>query len=277
MKVAILSKTVCQPTEKVIEFFLQNNFKIDSVIIEMSFRKKFSQREKEYRRKHDKFNFKTKKYPFVRRLARKLWDVTPIFIQKFIIQKIYSIPLLNRFSLRKFCEKRGISVFEVLKHSSEKTKEILERRKIDYVLMVSSNWLLKEPIISMNNTKIINAHSGWLPKHKGLDSIPWALIDNDKVGITTHFVDEGIDSGPILKFYEARIEKGDDFNTIKSKVGSLQPIAFYDTLIGLEENKIIPKLQDNTYKPHTPMSFEMLWDLNKKLIKEKYQPITKPS
>lgn len=269
MRVAILSLTICQSTERIINFFLQNNYKIDSVIIENGFRKKFSEREVEYRKKHDKFNFKTKKYSFARRMARRLWDITPIFIQKFIQQKIYFIPLLNKFSLRRFCEKKGISVFEVLKHSSEKTKDILEEQKIDYLLMVSSNWLLKEPIISLSNTKIINAHSGCLPKHKGLDSIPWSLKENDKVGITTHFIDAGIDSGAILKFYEATIEKGDDFNTITGKVGSLQPKAFYDTLIGLEENKIIPKSQDDKDKPHSPMSFQMLWNLNKKLIEEK--------
>ncbi|MFX0203193.1 MAG: formyltransferase family protein, partial [Candidatus Hodarchaeota archaeon] len=143
--------------------------------------------------------------------------------------------------------------------------QIIRNRRIDYLLMVSSNWLLKEPIISMKNTKIINAHSGWLPKHKGLDSIPWSLKDGDKVGLTTYFIDRGIDSGEILKFYEAKIEKGDNFNTIIRKVHSLQPKAFYDTLIGLEKREIIPKPQDDQYKPHSPMSFEELWEIEQKL------------
>ncbi len=266
MKVAILSLTVCQSTEKVINYFSEKNFEVDSVIIENNFRKKFSKREVEYRKKHDKFNHKTKKYSFIRRLARRFWDLTPKFIQKFVQQKIYLIPFINKFSLKRFCEKNGIPVFEVLKHSSEATRTILQERKIDYVLMISSNWLLKEPIISMTNTKIINAHSGWLPKHKGLDSIPWSLKENDKVGLTTHFIDAGIDSGAILKFYEAKFKSGDDFNTIKGKVGSLQAKAFYDTLIELEKNNITPKPQDEKYKPHIPMNFETLWELNKKLI-----------
>ncbi len=265
MKVAILSTTICQPTEIIIKYFLEKGCEIDSVIIENNFRRKFSKREIEYRKTHDKFNFKTKKYSFPRRMARKTWDITPVFIKRFVQQKIYFIPVLNKFSLRRFCGENGIDVFEVSRHSSEDTKRIVEDRNIDYLLMVSGNWLLKEPITAMKNTKIINAHSGWLPKHKGLDSIPWSLKNNDKVGLTTHFIDNGIDSGDILRFYEAKIEKGDDFNTVKRKVGSLQPYAFYDTLLGLEKFEITPKPQDDKYKPHPPMDFEELWDLEQEL------------
>ncbi len=265
MKVAILSLTVCQPTETIIKYFLEKEYEIDSIIIENNYRKKYSKSEIEYRKKHDRFNRKTKKYSLIRRIARRFWDFIPIFIRKFIQQKIYHIPMINKFSLRRFCEDKGIDVIEVLKHSSEETKQIIEDRRIDYLLMVSSNWLLKEPIISLKKSKIINAHSGWLPKHKGLDSIPWSIRDNDKVGLTTHFVDAGIDSGAILRFYEAKIMIGDNFNTIKNNIGSIQPKAFYDTLLGLEKNKISPKLQDDNYKPHSPMNFEELWNLEQKL------------
>lgn len=267
MKVAILSKTTCQPSEAVIRYFLEKGFAIDSVILEKNFRKKFSKNEIDYRQTRDKFNVITKKYSLARRLARKVWNITPIFIKKFTQEKIYFIPVINKVSLRKFSEKRGIDVFEVSKHSSEQTKRIIEERNIDYLIMVSSNWLLKEPIISMKNTKIINAHSGWLPRYKGLDSIPWSLKNNDKVGLTTHFIDSGIDSGNILRFYKAEIEKGDNFNTISRKVGSLQPKAFHDTLLGLQTNKITPIPQDDKYKPHFPMSFEDLWDLEQDLRK----------
>lgn len=265
-KVGILSKTVCQSSETIIKYFSDKNYPIDCVIIENNYRKKYSKREIEYRKKHDKFNRKTKKYSLIRRLARRIWDLSPHSVKKNVEQKIYFIPFLNKLSIRKFCEKNGINVFEVSKHSSEETKRIIEHRNIDYLLLGSSNWLLKEPIISMDKLKIINAHSGRLPKHRGLDSIPWSLKENDKIGLTTHFIDSGIDSGCILKFYEVQFAKGDDFNKIKRKVGHLKPKAYYDSLVGLEKNEITPRLQNDKFKPHAPMSFEELWDLNKKLM-----------
>jgi len=265
MKVSILSKTVCPASQAIIEYFVKKEYRIDSVIIENNFRHKFSKRERQYRQTRDKFNRKTKKYSLVRRLARHFWNYVPTIIKKFILQKIYFLPILNIFSLNRFCKKKNIKVIEVSKHSSEETRQIILNRGIDYLLLVSSNWLLKEPIISIKGIKIINAHSGWLPKHKGLDSIPWSLKENDKVGLTTHFINVDIDSGAILQFYEAKIAPGDSFNTINRKVGDLQPKAFYDTITKLERDEIIPIAQNDKYKPHSPITYEELWEIEQKL------------
>jgi folate-dependent phosphoribosylglycinamide formyltransferase PurN len=262
MNIAILSKTICLTTQDIIDFFEIKDVIIDCVIIEKSFRHKFSISERNYRKAHDTYNRKTKKYPLIRRIARRLWDLLPQFIRKIIFTNIYIIPFLNRFSIRKYCENHNIKVFEVLKHSSNETRQIFEDRHTDYALMISSNWLLKEPIISLPLTRIINTHSGWLPKHKGLDSIAWSIKEKDPVGLTTHFIDSGIDSGPILRFYQADLKSGDDFNAICKKVSELQAFAFYDTLIGLKNKTIVPKKQDIDYIPHIPMSFMELCEID---------------
>ncbi|MDA3778708.1 MAG: formyltransferase family protein [Bacteroidales bacterium] len=181
------------------------------------------------------------------------------------MKNIFYFPIINKFSVRKFAEKHDIKVYNVLEHSSKETQQIFINRKINYVLMVSSNWLLKNPILSRSDTKIINAHSGWLPKHKGLDSIAWSIKENDPVGLTTHFINSGIDSGEILKFYKAKIEKGDDYNSINKKVGELQASAFFDTLIGMREKKIIPIPQNDKYKAHSPMTYEELCKIDELL------------
>ena len=258
MKIAILAVTNCLRTSDIISYFKLNNLEIDCVVIEKNYRKKFSASEKIYRATHDKYNRESKKYSLIRRITRYAWDYTPIVLKKMIIIDIGSIPFLRKFSISNFCRQNNIQTFEVKKHSSNETKKVFEDRDIDYVLMVSSNWLLKEPIISMKQTKIINAHSGWLPKHKGLDSIPWSILEGDPIGLTTHFIDSGIDSGEILKFYQVQIEDGDSYNMLNKKIGDIQPFAFADTLRELANDNIVPKPQDNKFKPHKPMSYDEL-------------------
>jgi len=265
MKIAVLADTTCMRTRDIITYFKTINREIDCVIIEKNYRKKFSASEKIYRTTHDKYNRKTKKYSLLRRTVRHIWDIAPISLKKQIIINISKIPFLRKFSISNFCNKYNIKTFEVEKHSSKKTEEIFNEREIQYVLMVSSNWLLKEPIISMPHTKIINAHSGWLPKHKGLDSIPWSILNGDPIGLTTHFIDSGIDSGNILKFYQVQIDDGDSYNMLNKKIGELQPLAFADTLTRLANDEIIPKPQDDKYKPHKPMSYEELCEAVKSL------------
>jgi len=63
-------------------------------------------------------------------------------------------------------------------------------------------WLIKEPLLSMRYTKVINAHPGKLPQHQLLDSLFSSILQNDPIGCTAHFVDTGVETGPILLFKE---------------------------------------------------------------------------
>ncbi len=270
MKIGILSKTICPATVNVIEYFESKGEKIEVVIIEKNYRKKFSENEISYRKAHDLFNRRTKKYSLPRRVVRRVWDIMPPFLHMYIEKNIYYLPILNHFSVRKYCEKKSIKVFEVNRHSSNATVDILKKNNIKYLLMVSSHWLLKPPLTTCKELMIINAHSGWLPKHKGLDSIVWSIKEGDPLGITTHIIDNGIDSGPILRFFPLSRGKYDDLNTINRKIFALQPKAFHETVKGLESGEIIPQSQNGGYRPHIPVSFDELWEINKKLRMGEY-------
>jgi folate-dependent phosphoribosylglycinamide formyltransferase PurN len=265
MKIALLSKVVCPLSQKVIEYFEEQNIPVQCVIIEKNYRLKFSESEISWKKARNTFHRKKRNYPSFKWILKKCWYFLPRSVKKYIYIHIYNIPLMNEISIRKYCETRNVQFFEVTRHSSVETKKLFEEMDIDYVLMISSNWLLKEPIISLPKPRIINAHPGWLPKHRGMDPIGWSLIENDPVGITTHFIDAGIDSGEILRFYKAGIESGDNLQTIAKKVIGLQPFVFYDTLKGLERNEIHPQKQEKLYTLHRPLTCDELCNIEAQL------------
>jgi folate-dependent phosphoribosylglycinamide formyltransferase PurN len=45
---------------------------------------------------------------------------------------------------------------------------------------------------------ILNTHSGVLPTFRGLDNVAWSMLEGSPVGCSIHFVDAGVDTGPIL-------------------------------------------------------------------------------
>jgi folate-dependent phosphoribosylglycinamide formyltransferase PurN len=265
MKIALLSKVVCPLSQKLIEYFEEQNFPVHCVIIEKNYRLKFSESETNWKKARRKFYLRKRNYPSAKKRLKGCWELLPRQVRKFIYIRIYHIPLVKRISTRSYCEYNHIPCFEVKRHSSDETRKLFEEIDIDYALMISSNWLLKEPIISLPKPKIINAHPGWLPKHRGMDPIGWSLIENDPVGITTHFIDAGIDSGEILRFYKADIESGDNLPTIVKKVIGLQPFVFYDTLKGLERNEIHPQKQETLYTLHRPLTCEELCNIEDQL------------
>jgi folate-dependent phosphoribosylglycinamide formyltransferase PurN len=256
MKVAILAKSICLITPKIANHLKQNNIDIECVIIEKNYRKKYSKAEIQHREALDRLNKETNKYSLIRRMTKQIYKHFPTNIKARIEQNIYHIPLANKFSTRKFCVKNNIPFFEVKKHSSAASAQIIQERGLDYVLNGSTNWLLKDPTLSLPQVKFINAHPGWLPKHKGLDSIRWSILEGDPVGITTHYIDHGIDTGDILKFYEVDLSDATSLNHVWRKVMQKKVESFTDTLLGLEKGSIQTTKQEGNYPAHRPMTYE---------------------
>jgi phosphoribosylglycinamide formyltransferase-1 len=75
----------------------------------------------------------------------------------------------------------------------------LERLDIDLVVLAGYMELLSPELVARFENRIINVHPALLPSFPGLDAIGRALEHGVTVtGVTVHFVDEGVDSGPIL-------------------------------------------------------------------------------
>jgi len=75
----------------------------------------------------------------------------------------------------------------------------LEARRVELVVLAGYMQLLSPAFIERFADRIINVHPALLPAFPGLDAIGQALDHGVAVtGVTIHFVDEGIDSGPII-------------------------------------------------------------------------------
>jgi phosphoribosylglycinamide formyltransferase 1 len=75
----------------------------------------------------------------------------------------------------------------------------LEQREVDLVVLAGFMELLTPAFIRRFAGRIVNVHPALLPAFPGLGSIEQALEHGVKVaGVTVHFVDEGVDSGPIV-------------------------------------------------------------------------------
>ena len=75
----------------------------------------------------------------------------------------------------------------------------LEERAVELVVLAGFMELLTPDFIRRFAGRIVNVHPALLPAFPGLGAIEQAMEHGVKVaGVTVHFVDEGVDSGPIL-------------------------------------------------------------------------------
>ncbi len=77
--------------------------------------------------------------------------------------------------------------------------DLLDARGVDLIVLAGYMELLSPDFVRRFPNRIINVHPALLPAFPGLDAVGQALEHGVRVvGVTVHFVDEGVDSGPII-------------------------------------------------------------------------------
>jgi phosphoribosylglycinamide formyltransferase-1 len=75
----------------------------------------------------------------------------------------------------------------------------LQEREVELVVLAGYMQLLSPAFITRFENRIINVHPALLPSFPGLDAVGQALAHGVKItGVTVHFVDAGVDTGPII-------------------------------------------------------------------------------
>jgi phosphoribosylglycinamide formyltransferase 1 len=105
----------------------------------------------------------------------------------------------------------------------EQIISILEEEKIDLVVLAGYMLLIGQNIIAKFKNRIINIHPALLPAFKGTHGIKDAFDYGVKVtGVTVHFVDEGLDSGPVILQEAVRVAANDTSETLEKKIHSVE-------------------------------------------------------
>jgi folate-dependent phosphoribosylglycinamide formyltransferase PurN len=88
-------------------------------------------------------------------------------------------------------------VHHVGSFNEDQTREIIRSEKTD-LLLSATDEILRRTTFSIPRLGTLNAHPGWLPQYRGLGSEIRMLRDGYLPAVSVHFVDEGIDTGPVL-------------------------------------------------------------------------------
>jgi len=153
---------------------------------------------------------------------------------------------------------------------------LLRQYNADLFVSMSFNQIFKHEIIHLPSMKTINCHAGKLPFYRGRNILNWVLINDEKeFGITVHYVDEGIDTGDIIKVNNRRWEIEESFRIMKTDFKS-RPVYhtkdemikahFLTCFLALVIYRYVEKRLDEQYT--APEIIETLRDMNMKLENE---------
>jgi phosphoribosylglycinamide formyltransferase-1 len=112
--------------------------------------------------------------------------------------------------------------FKNFKNRNDYDKKIIEclkEKDVDLVVLAGYMRILSSYFIKMYKNKIINIHPALLPSFPGLHVQKKAIDHGVKVsGCTVHFVDEGLDSGPIIIQRAVEVKEGDTEETLTKRI-----------------------------------------------------------
>ena len=101
----------------------------------------------------------------------------------------------------------------------EKIIKLLEEEKIDLVVLAGYMFLVSPIFVRKFKNRILNIHPALLPSFKGTHGIRDAYEYGVKVtGVTVHFVDEGLDSGPIVIQRTVDIDQDETIEELEEKI-----------------------------------------------------------
>ena len=123
--------------------------------------------------------------------------------------------------------------------------EKLKEYPIDLICLAGYMRILGEEVIQTFKGKIINIHPSLLPAFPGLNSQKQAIEYGVKFsGCTVHFVDSGIDSGPIISQTVVPIYDNDDEKSLSERILEQEHHLYPKAIKMVKENQI--KINDRT-------------------------------
>ena len=190
-----------------------------------------------------------KEHPYGREMLKQL--ISENFIPKIIISEVSEIAdeerekFLKRIEGNEIAESiesqidelslSGINVehVEVSIHNSEQVIHIKEL-ELDLIVFGGTR-IIRGEILDFPKDGVINSHPGLLPECRGSASPAWSVYHDIPNGSSTHFCDNGIDTGQLLLRREVPVKRGMKYEDLCYETLVLSGILMKEALIAYDE------------------------------------------
>lgn len=101
--------------------------------------------------------------------------------------------------------------------------ELIQKHDISLVVLAGYMRILTPTFVSPMAGRIINIHPSLLPAYPGLNAIEQAYKAKEKMlGVTVHFVDQGVDTGPIIMQESLPVLEDETLEELTERVHTLE-------------------------------------------------------
>lgn len=159
-----------------------------------------------------------KEHPYGREMLKQI--MSEGFVPEIIISEVSEIADEEREKFLKRIEGNPIAAsieeqiagleiehVEVAIHNSELVMPLIENKELDLIVFGGTR-IIRGEILEHPKHGVINSHPGLLPDCRGSASPAWSVYHDIPIGSSTHFCDNGIDTGELLLRREVPVKRG---------------------------------------------------------------------
>lgn len=134
-----------------------------------------------------------------------------------------------------------IPVYTPVKVKDPEFVDTLQQIPCDVIVVVAFGQILSKDILDMPTYGCINVHASLLPRWRGAAPMQWAILEgDDKTGVTTMQMAEGLDTGDMLLKAETPIEADDTAETLHDRMSIMGKELLLKTLDALLKGELTP-------------------------------------
>jgi methionyl-tRNA formyltransferase len=148
----------------------------------------------------------------------------------------------------------GYPVFQPVRANASAFVDKLKGLEPDLFVVVAFGQILTGAMLAVPRLGAINIHASLLPKYRGPAPIQWAIVNGDReTGVTTMWMDEGMDTGDMLLSARVSIGPEETAQTLHDRLAKEGARLLIDTLEQLASGELVGTPQDHSEATHAPL------------------------
>lgn len=148
----------------------------------------------------------------------------------------------------------GLPVLQPRRVREAEAIAALERLRPELQVVVAYGQILPRAVIDIAPRGTLNVHASLLPRYRGAAPIQWAIACGEtQTGVTTMLIDEGLDTGPILRARTTAIGPEETAGELEPRLAVLGGELLVETLAELEAGRLQPTPQDHARATLAPL------------------------
>ena len=139
--------------------------------------------------------------------------------------------------VKEYALEKGLDIAQPEKiRNNTEFIEIIKEINPDVICVVAYGKILPKELLEIPSKGCINVHGSLLPKYRGAAPIQWAVLNGDKTtGITTMYMDEGMDTGDMILKQEVEIGEDETTGELWDRLSKIGANLLVETLKQIED------------------------------------------